>query len=99
VLFRPNKDFLLPDSCRATVSNNISAGVTEDTIERLFLHFSDNLAVVLDFLTSQDKHNIRTLSVNVKLIWTCCETGEKSSPKVRFSTCFYCGIVALMVIL
>jgi len=23
----------------------------------------------------QDKHNIRTLSLNIKLICTCCETG------------------------
>jgi hypothetical protein len=30
--------------------------------------FSDNLAGVLDFLLLQDKHNIPTLSLNIKLI-------------------------------
>jgi hypothetical protein len=30
----------------------------------------------LDFLTLQDKHNIRTLSVNNKLICARCETGS-----------------------
>ena len=43
--------------------------------------FLDNLAVVLDFLKRQDKHDIRTLSVNIKLICTRCETDHKSSPK------------------
>jgi hypothetical protein len=38
---------------------------------------SDNLAVVLDILMLQDKHNIHvcTLSLNIKLICTRCETG------------------------
>jgi hypothetical protein len=31
------------------------------------------------FLTLQDKHNIRTLSLNIKFICTRCETGLKSS--------------------
>ena len=44
--------------------------------------FSDNLAAVLDILTlQQDKHNIRTLSVNIKFICTCHETGQKSLPE------------------
>jgi hypothetical protein len=36
--------------------------------------FSDNLAVVFDLLILQDTHNIRTLSINIKLICTRCET-------------------------
>ena len=32
---------------------------------------SDDLTVVFDFLILQDKHNIRTLSLNIKLICTC----------------------------
>ena len=31
------------------------------------------------FLTLQDKHNIRTLSLNIKFVRTRCETGLKSS--------------------
>jgi hypothetical protein len=34
-----------------------------------------NFTVVLDFLTLQDKHNIQTLSLNIKWIYTCCKTG------------------------
>jgi hypothetical protein len=34
----------------------------------LFLLFLDNLAVVFSCLTLQDKHNIRTLSENIKFI-------------------------------
>jgi hypothetical protein len=51
-----------------------------------FLLFSENLAVILDFLTLQDKHNLRTLLENIKFICSSCETGQKSSPKARFST-------------
>jgi hypothetical protein len=40
------------------------------------------------FLTLQDKHNIRTLSLNIKFICNRCETGIKSSPKARYSACF-----------
>jgi hypothetical protein len=60
-----NKAFLVPDSCRATEGNgnSISSDITDDTIEKrleqhLFQLFLDNLAVVLDFLILQDKHNI-----------------------------------------
>ena len=42
------------------------------------------VTVVLGFITLQDKHNIHTLSENIKFICTHCETGWKSSPKVRF---------------
>ena len=45
---------------------------------RLFLIFSGKVAVVLDFLTLQDKHNICTLSVNKTFIWNRCETGKKT---------------------
>jgi hypothetical protein len=53
---------------------------------RLFQLFSDNFAVVLDFLILQDKHNIHTLLLNIKLICTRCETEQKSLTKARFST-------------
>ena len=62
----------------------------EDTIEynAFFLLFSDNKAVVLDIFTLQDKHNIHTLSINIKLICILCKTGKKILPKAIFSTCF-----------
>ena len=40
----------------------------------------------LDFSTLQDKHNIYTLSKNIKFICTSCETGLKTSPKTCVST-------------
>jgi hypothetical protein len=40
------------------------------------------------FLTLQDKHKMRTLSLNIRFICTRCETGLKSSPKSRYSACF-----------
>ena len=51
----------------ARKGNSISADFTEDTIRKrleqcMFLLFSDNLAVVLGFLTLLDKYNIRSLS-------------------------------------
>ena len=78
----PNKAFLVPDSCRATERNrsNISTDVTDYITSlkrlerRLFQLFSDNLAGVLDFFILHDKHNIRILSFNIKLIWARCET-------------------------
>ena len=36
------------------------------------------------FLILQDKHNIRTLSFNIKLIYTRCETCQKGSSKLAF---------------
>jgi hypothetical protein len=57
-----NKAFLVPDSCRATEGNgnSISGDITDDTVEKRLEQqlFLDNLAVVLDFLILQDKHNI-----------------------------------------
>ena len=84
MLFRlgPNKAFLVPDSCRATERNGISI-ITDirdnrwrhwkQFERRLFQLFSDNLAGVLHVLILQDKHNTRTLSLNIKLICTWCE--------------------------
>lgn len=41
--------------------------------QHLFLQFSDNLTLVLDFFTLQDKHNICTLMVYMKTICTRCK--------------------------
>jgi hypothetical protein len=51
---------------------------------RLFLIFSGKLAVVFDFLTLQDKHNIRTWSVNITFIWNRCETARKARRRLAF---------------
>ena len=51
---------------------------------RFFLLFSDYLIVVLDFVTLQDKNDIGTLSVNIKLNCTDCKAGQKSSLQARF---------------
>ena len=69
----PYKAFLVPDSCEATErsSNSISSDDTDDTC----FNYLNNLEGVLDFLILQDKHNIRTLSLNIKLICTRNETG------------------------
>jgi hypothetical protein len=37
----------------------------------------------------QDKHNIRTLFINITFIYTRCETGKQSSPKICFSNFSY----------
>ena len=57
------------------------------TIFRLFVFrlFSDYL--FSDYLTQQDKHNICTFSVIIKLICSRCETDQK----YRFSNCFECS--------
>jgi predicted RNA-binding protein (virulence factor B family) len=52
------------------------------------VYILDNLEVVLGFLTLKDKHNICTLSENIIFMCTPCGTGQKNSPKTRFSTCF-----------
>ena len=39
--------------------------------------FRQFVSCFLDFLTWQEKHNICTLSLDIKLICTHCETGEK----------------------
>jgi hypothetical protein len=48
-----------------------------------FCPFCLNLTSFPTFLTLQDKHNMRTLSLNIKFICT----GLKSSPKARYSAC------------
>jgi hypothetical protein len=62
-----NKAFLVPASCRASRRNGNSISADMRGRERsLILLFSDNLVVVLDCLTLQDKHSICTLSVILK---------------------------------
>ena len=95
-----NKACLIPDSYRATKrnGNSISVDFTEYSIEN-----DENDACFCPFLTTwqlswtfyftlQYKHNIRTLSVNLKLInllsLSLRETGKKSSPKNIFYICF-----------
>jgi hypothetical protein len=41
-----------------------------------------NLTIVLHFIfTSQYKHNMYTLSINIKFIYALCENGQKISSK------------------
>lgn len=54
-----------------------------DTITTTLVFASDNLAVVLEYLTLQDKLNVRTVSVTVEFRCTRCGTGHKNSPKAR----------------
>ena len=44
-----------------------------------FLHYSDNLADVFDFLTLQDMHNMPTLSINIKIICTAAKQSRHKS--------------------
>ena len=65
--------------------------ISDDTFENDDACFSYFQRIWQLFLLQQDKHNIqhvRTLSLNIKLISTQCETCQKSLPKVQFSTCF-----------
>jgi hypothetical protein len=70
---------------------------------RLFQLFPDNLAVVLDLLTLQDKRNIHTLSVNIELVCVRCETDQKPASKVRTNKLYisrqYTYIVSIELIL
>ena len=67
------------------LSDGISADFTVDTlVSALYRQLNSGFG----FLTLQDKSNIRTLSVNLRLICTRCETGQTSSPNAHFSTCF-----------
>jgi hypothetical protein len=75
----------------------INADHEEDTLDNIYerggmtlvsVLFCLNLTSFPTFLTLQNKHNIRTLSLNIKFICTRCETGLKSSPKARYSACF-----------
>jgi hypothetical protein len=58
----------------------------QDKITLYMYDFLINLAVVLEFLILQDKHNIRTLSVYIKLIGILSEIDQKCPPKAHFST-------------
>jgi hypothetical protein len=51
---------------------------------------SDNLAVVLDILMLQDKHNIHvcTLSLNIKLIALAVKQARKARLRLTFTTHF-----------
>jgi hypothetical protein len=81
---------LVPVSFLSAPSAVHSYGVPGKSIRRLksLFPFCLNLTSFPTFLTLQDKHNIRTLSLNIKFICTRCETGLKSSPKARYSACF-----------
>jgi hypothetical protein len=80
IIHGPNKAFLVLDSCRAPERNgkSISSDVTDDAIEN-----DKNDACISNFQTIwqlffvilQDKHNIRTLSLNRQLIYTRYKTG------------------------
>ena len=80
--YGPNKAFLVPDSCGviARNSNSISSDVTDDTIETIRTMLVSNIfrsfAGVLDFFLLQDKNNIGTLPLNIKLICTRYDTGS-----------------------
>ena len=54
----------------------------------LVLLFSDNLAVVFDFLTVHEKLSICTLQVNIKIICSHCETGNRLNNLTRGSHFF-----------
>ena len=47
-----------------------------------FCPFCLKLTRFLTFFTLQDKHNIRTLSLNIKFICTRCETGWKARQRL-----------------
>ena len=77
--YGPNKAFLLPDSCGVAErnGNSISSDVTDDTTasdynDACFNYFQFSRCFGL--LKFQDKHNIRTLSINIKSICTRYET-------------------------
>ena len=86
--------FLVPESFRATVRNDhsISADISEITIKKTIITRLVSALIrhicccFRFFFTLQDKHNIRTLSENVKFICTRCEIGQKSLTKACFST-------------
>ena len=62
--------FLVPDLCRATPRNlQYKRGRLKCLARCLFLIFLDNFAVVFfNYKTLQNKHNIRTLSGNIKTV-------------------------------
>jgi hypothetical protein len=68
---------MVPDSGRATVRNGNDA---------CFSYFQIIWQLILDFLTLQDKHNLRILSVIIKLICTRCETNKTLSITISLTT-------------
>ena len=79
----PNKVFLVhvPNSCGATEinGNSTSSDVTDDTIENDLNDSCFNYFLTIwrcfGFFLLQDKHNICTLSLKIKLICTRYKTG------------------------
>ena len=74
---------LLPDLNRANSKKQLQYNIDlkEDNFENngkdaSFCSFQKKLAVVMDFLTLQDKHNVHTLSIE-NFIYTCFEKGRK----------------------
>ena len=52
------------------------------TLWKLLVSGLFNLTIVLHFIfTSQYKHNMYTLSINIKFIYALCENGQKISSK------------------
>ena len=73
--------------------NRISADVTDEEIKkrlerRMFRLFTASLTVVLDFLILQDKQNICSLSLNIKLICTRSKTLIEKLAMACFSICY-----------
>lgn len=78
---------LLPDLNRANSKKQLQYNIDlkEDNFENngkdaSFCSFQKKLAVVMDFLTLQDKRNVCTLLVDIKLISNRCKIGQKSLP-------------------
>ena len=79
--YGPNKAFLVPDSCRVTErnDNSISSDVADDTNEAdlrtmLVVAIFRQFGRCFGLFVFQDIHNIRTLSLNMKLICASYET-------------------------
>jgi hypothetical protein len=71
----PNKTVQVPDSCRGTVTVYVPINLIQTMlVSALFRQFGS----YFEHLGLQNKHNIHILSVNIKFICICCETGQKS---------------------
>ena len=84
---RQNNNLLVAESCRVndkkmeTVKRWRDRGHPKNYCNyACSCSFLQMLAVVSDFLTMQDKFNICTMLVKIKLISTHCKRGKKSSP-------------------
>ena len=67
-----------------------------NTITTTLVFASDNLAVVFEYLTSQDKHNVRTLSVSIKFISTLYGSGQKNSLKALSYFDYFVNMLLIM---